>query len=576
MKPKVTIWAVFFFISLFAYTQQTELRGIVSVHNSKYETGTIRYIKDALINAAFAKPATSDTAGRFILEFVGVAAGTSVRLTLEKQGLEVVNPRDLENVVIGRKLPVRVFVAEKGKLAQAQTELYNISRKALFSKKDSLIAQLRSGKEARKKTIAELEKRFRQKLTDRYEAENLLNKHIADLERRLPEFARELAEQNLDFASDLYIAAYKQFKKGNIEKTIALLDNELLEASYSKTRKNIREGKKMEHAGKQLQNKSLKQITQLINSYQLKIKLLYSKFKYGQVAGLYKKILETHSIYSLDTMRLIDCYFGLASAYFDDGRYIKALEFSQKALQIKEKKLDSNSSKDLTASYNQMGKIHTALGNYGTALSYHQKSMGMLQSDTDKLHADLTRTYTDIGNTYIHLKKYRKALRYYKKNKAILTERANPDLLSLAQVYGGIGKAYKNIGRYRKAFFYVQKAISIQQDRLVPKHPFLATSYHIMGMVYLARKKYRKALQYLEQTIRIRGEVLHSSHPDLASAYITLAKVYVKKKQSDNALKYQKKAWEIFEDRLPKNHPKRRNALNTLIRIQKQLKDENN
>ena len=92
-----------------------------------------------------------------MLEFVGLASGTALKIEAEKAGLEVVNTRELEEVVIGRKFPLRIYVAEKGKLAQAQTELYQISKEALFARRDALIARLRGEKAQSEAAVAELQ-----------------------------------------------------------------------------------------------------------------------------------------------------------------------------------------------------------------------------------------------------------------------------------------------------------------------------------------------------------------------------------------------------------------------------------
>ncbi len=236
---------LFLMVSTVIWSQQTKLTGIVSVHNSKYETGATQYVKDAYVTAPFTKSANTDESGTFALAFVGIEGGTSIKLQVEKQGLEIVNLRDLEDVVIGRTSPVRIFLTEKGKLAQVQTELYNISKKALFAKKDTLITKLHADIKESNTAIAELEKQFHKKLANRFEAENLLNEKIEAMQKRLPEFAQELAERNLDFASDLYIKAYELFKKGNIEQAIKTLDNETLKESYTKAVKTLAKGKQL-------------------------------------------------------------------------------------------------------------------------------------------------------------------------------------------------------------------------------------------------------------------------------------------------------------------------------------------
>ncbi|MBX2820853.1 MAG: hypothetical protein KTR29_14260, partial [Rhodothermaceae bacterium] len=206
-----TLLVVLVFLPITAFAQQIQLTGQISIHNSLYNTGTIEYVSNAYVSAPFTTPDDSDQNGQFALEFVGLDSGTQIDLVVEKAGLEVVNTRDLQYVIIGRKLPLNVFLANKGELAHAQTELYNISRAALFASRDSIIARLENDTET---VITELEAQFGQEITYIYEARDLLNNKIESLQSQLPKTAQKLAAINLDFASELYRNAYEYFKNG--------------------------------------------------------------------------------------------------------------------------------------------------------------------------------------------------------------------------------------------------------------------------------------------------------------------------------------------------------------------------
>ena len=146
----------------------------------------------------------------------------AIKIEASKQGLEIVNTRDLDEVIIGRKLPLRIYVTEKGNVAKAQTELYKVSQQALFASRDQMIARLRGEKAQSEAAVAELQKRFGQELKDRFAAEDLLRKKVEEQQRQLPKFAMELAKKNLDNASELYIQAYEFLRQGKVEKTIAI------------------------------------------------------------------------------------------------------------------------------------------------------------------------------------------------------------------------------------------------------------------------------------------------------------------------------------------------------------------
>jgi len=209
--------------------QQIKLAGQVSLHNSKYNTGEIEYIDNVEITAAFTTPAVSDVEGKFELEFVDIDEGTSLDIKADKAGLEIVNGADLRDVVLGRLLPLKIYLAPKGAIVKAQTEIYNISIKTLTAQHEKLIAQLEEKNEQSDSLINDLEHKLNRTIANRFEAEQLLTEQLYKTKRRLPEFAKKLASVNLDFASEMYRKAYDYVKEGEIEKAIETLDEEILD-----------------------------------------------------------------------------------------------------------------------------------------------------------------------------------------------------------------------------------------------------------------------------------------------------------------------------------------------------------
>lgn len=228
---KITIYSVI--ISLLCtcsmQAQQINLNGLVSIHNSKYETGEIQYVPNAFVSADFTTSTNTDGNGKFSLVFSGIPSGTDVSVKVKKADWEIVNKKTLQEVVVGRLTPIRIFLAKKGKINQARVELYNVSLDALTARRDRLIAQLRRDDAESQEVIKELEQKLNRTISNRFEAEELLNKQLAATKQRLPEFSLKLAKVNLDFASEMYRTAYEHFKKGEIEEAIEAIDEAVLD-----------------------------------------------------------------------------------------------------------------------------------------------------------------------------------------------------------------------------------------------------------------------------------------------------------------------------------------------------------
>ena len=264
MKQKV----VFLFLSIlspfFLTAQQITLGGQVSIHNSGYQTGKIIYVQNANVNAPFTSPDDTDVEGKFNLEFVGIAEGTALQIEVDKQDLEVVNERTLQSIILGRRSNVKVFLVPKGELAKAKVELYNVSLAAITANHDALIGELRKGGDKAQAVIERLKIQLNKEITNKFEAEELLNQQLEALKQRLPETIREIAAVNLDFASKRYQEAYELYKTGQVEEALSKLDEVALEQDVQQSIFNITKLEKEKGDYLVTKEKQLEQVDQIV------------------------------------------------------------------------------------------------------------------------------------------------------------------------------------------------------------------------------------------------------------------------------------------------------------------------
>ena len=485
------IMGVFLPLQPSLHAQQVELRGTVAVHNSKYETGEVIYVQDAYLSAPFTVPATSDVEGNFVLEFVGLASGTALKIEAEKAGLEVVNTRELEEVVIGRKFPLRIYVAEKGKLAQAQTELYKISKQALFARRDALIARLRADTEESQAAMTELQARFGQELSDRFAAEDLLRSKIDEQQQQLPEFAMKLAKKNLDNASQLYIQAYEFLRQGKVEKTITILNSKQMEAITQEMRVVQQKAKALIADGEALIEQSLLQIQQVIESYDLKADALTLAFRYAEVATQYRAIIGIHVENELPSTDLAGWYDKLGQVLLDNGTYPPALEAYQKALDIREEVLDAKHP-DLATSYANIGVTYSRMGRYDKALEYQQKALAIKEEVLDANHPYLAISYSNTAAAFIGLQQYKTAQEYLQKAIAIFKEKNHPRIIT---AYGRLGLVKLKLGTTSKA----QEYFSLYNELAKDKDKALGAYYQ--ALYHTVTGDLQKALDFLEEAV---------------------------------------------------------------------------
>ncbi|NNM24228.1 MAG: tetratricopeptide repeat protein, partial [Flavobacteriaceae bacterium] len=552
--------------------QQINLEGQISIHNSKYETGAIQYVQDAYISAPFTKPANSDTKGKFQLDFVGLEPGTSIELLAEKSGLEVVNKYALQDVVINRKLPVRIFLIDKGKLAEAQTELYNISKKALHKRRDDMIARLRKNNEDTKRALKELETDFGIKLQDSYQAEKELTNKISELEKRLPEFSQNLAKQNLDFASEMYVKAYELYKAGDIKQAIKILDTASLNESYEKAQGDVRKGEKLLTAGNDLIEKGMEQMVQIADSYELKAKSHYLLFQYEQAIEVYEKLVQIYLANDLSKKKLLTVYDDLALAYQDNENLDKSMIYHKKLVALAEKILEPTSL-ELAQYYNNIALNHNLLDEMEVAFAFQNKAIAIQEAAKDSLDNGLATSYNNIALMYGDMDEIEKSLEYMNKAIELQSKLYGPESIELALNYSNLSNIYSDFNDYDNLVKYSEKALAIRKQHLDSLHPDIAESYDNISDIYQEFGEYEKALDLLVKATRIREAVFEPDHPIMAMTYNALARSYADAGKFEEALKYQEKEIRLTKSNFPNEPTKLIQSYYTLGIIHRGLKE---
>ncbi|GJM31789.1 MAG: hypothetical protein DHS20C18_07900 [Saprospiraceae bacterium] len=552
-------------------SQQITLRGQVSIHNSQFRTGQIEYVKNAFVSAPFTTPDDTDDLGLFHLEFVGLDAGTSVKLDLEKVGLEVINQRDLQDVIIGRKNPLKVFMAPKGELAKAQTELYQVSINALTASHDQMILRLRQEGDESKAALAEVAQKLKRSVADRFEAEKLLQEQLETIKKQLPEFAQELSIVNLDFATEMYQKAYTFFKVGEIEKAISILDETQLDLDAAVALENITQIDKDITSLEAAKINEQERLDQLIESYQLKATSFRLLFQFRKAINVYKKVIVLLEKSQPEGIALPRAHREIAILYRDLVDFPLALEHELEDVRICDALLDADDP-ELARAYNALALIYRDLGQYSQALQTQQKAINILEQSHETMHPDWLSFYNNLGLIYQDLGQLNAALEMHQKVVVLREKTLNPDHMDLANSYNNLCITFLELGQYEASLDAAKKVVAIREKHLEANHPSLAKAYINLASNYLYLKQYDQAIQKLQKAIDIQTNVLETNHPDLAFAYNNLASVYMNMGQYSEALENQEKALQIRMQVLSPNHPDIATTYNNLSTIYFYLK----
>ena len=288
------------------------------------------------------------------------------------------------------------------------------------------------------------------------------------------------------------------------------------------------------------------------------------------------KIFRTHEVYQkadrwadetdYDQKLYSKLLFDYAGFLYDYGLYDEAAAIYLRQITLAEA-LYGPSHETTATSYNNIGCVYKAQGDYAKALEYSGKALSIKERVLGKDHPSTATDYNNIGGVYYDKGDYAKALEYYGKALSIDEKVLGKDHPSTAIDYNNIGGVYKSQGDYAKALEYYGKALSVHEKVLGKDHPSTATSYNNIGSVYDDKGDYAKALGYYGKALSIDEKVLGKDHPTTAIDYSNIGGVYYSQGDYAKALEYLEKALAIFNSKLGSEHPNTKSVRNNMEAI---------
>ena len=255
-----------------------------------------------------------------------------------------------------------------------------------------------------------------------------------------------------------------------------------------------------------------------------------------------------------EQLNYADACSDVASVYDDIGNFEKALEYSKKALAIREKVLGTEHP-STAATYNNIALVYKAMGDYANALEYNLKALAIREKVLGIEHPDTAATYNNIADIYQAMGDYDMALEYADMALAIYEKVLGTEHPDTATSYNNIAGVYQERGDYFKALDFYNKALAIREKVLGIEHRDTAATYNNIAVAYQAMGDYPKALDFYNKALAVSEKVLGTEHPSTAATYNNIAGVYQVWGDYPKALDFYKKALVIHEKMLGTKHP---------------------
>lgn len=207
--------------------------------------------------------------------------------------------------------------------------------------------------------------------------------------------------------------------------------------------------------------------------------------------------------------------YNLGVAFLDQGDFEKAVEYSQKAVEL---------APGFTEAHKNLGLVFVKQGKYDKAVNCFNKA---IESSPDDVKA-----YNNLGLVFFEQNKLDEAIKHFNKVLEI-----SP---GYAKAYNNLGLVFFKRGKYDEAIIHFNKAIE--------NSPRLVEAYNGLGLVFIKQGKYERVVDCYKEAIRIgcnRAEMIN----DLA--WLLATHWDVKVRDPKEAVRFAEKACELKEYKDP-------------------------
>ena len=302
-----------------------------------------------------------------------------------------------------------------------------------------------------------------------------------------------------------------------------------------------------------------------ILDYYNKGKESYSKKNYPDAVVFWKKELDLKKDkYSKNQFEISRTYHNIGSAFYQQSLNKKAIEYHNKALEIRLKLIPSSTEEDLTEltkkTYKQLINLYNKEGDYDKAILLFEDCLNSLKTthkDVPELLVYLAQAYEKKEGNLID-----KSIKTYKE--AITIFKENNDIKKTATTLYDLGNALES----KNDLINAEKAYLESYDILyntIGEYPIdLFNVSNNLGFLKIQKGEFKEANRYLQEAIEI-AEVLYEEEPTpynlVLQAYPNdnLGELYSKKGDFKKELEYYEKALRYF---IP-NFERIKNQLNT-------------
>ena len=572
MKQTLTLFITLIFGVLYL-NAQISLKGVVTVQNSKTNTGKTEYVSHAQITCdKKAQPKTSDSKGEFTLEISG-KQNEQIAITVIPMGkyesYVVVNEKEIKDLTLGRVTPVNVYVCKKGELEQRQAEMVGVNMQKLEERLDKERKRLQKEFNELKSKNDYLNVRYRE-IKDSL---NAIDDMIDQAFEKIKEYAQIMTLENLDDRDENYVKAYHCFLNGNLDSVSYYLRDDYLDKKYEKVLQLQKDAKKekglataLTESAKAKEEFSANSLNELINEWLLLARTHDMKNEHEKAKAYYEKTVKANPTNANNIFEFAKYLHKIKEYTNAEKHYQQCLEISRRLEQENPKKHLS----DITKNLNNLALIHQNLNEFPKALKEFEEDLDICRKlaaeNPGKYLPDVATTLNNLAILHSEINEYPKALEGFEEAlniyRKLVVENSKAYLSDVAITLNNLANFHTTCKEYPKALKEYEEALNILRklDEKSQKIHLsdVAMTLNNLGILHSRLKEYPKALIEFEEALQIRKnlakEIPKIYLPDVAKTLSSLGSLYLSIYEYPKALTAFEEALNIYEKLDEKTH----------------------
>ena len=237
-------------------------------------------------------------------------------------------------------------------------------------------------------------------------------------------------------------------------------------------------------------------------------------------------------------------YNSLGRLYLHMNEFEQALEYQQKALEIKESLMSDHVMNAFI--YADIANIYSTQEKFEEALEYHLKALELRNRFLPRDSHCTAWSLYQVGKIFYHLNDLSMAREYYQKSLGIFRTYAKTNLwYNIPNILEDIALTYEN--NSQQALDHRLEALEFRCNPKSIHSPSLSRALYQITLVYKSRKQIEDLINFYQRALQIREKYLSDDETKLARLLDDIAFTYRSVNRREDAMNYYQKALKIRE-----------------------------